>query len=97
MPLRGVKGVLNVAALGSLFTEAPAGEDERQDDRRTSLRYRLGQYDEDPGADRGPDPEHRQLEQADRTTELAAFGVGGRLSDERLDRLPSEHTPPLGR
>ena len=34
---------------------------------------------EDSGAYRGPDPEHGQLEQADRTAELAALLVGVRL------------------
>ena len=47
------------------------GEDERQDDRGPADRHRLGEDDEDAGADRGADAEGDELEQPDRSLELA--------------------------
>ena len=56
-----------------------AGDHERPDHRRPSHRDRLGQDEEDAGADRGADAEHRQLEQTDRPGQLTLAGVGAGL------------------
>ena len=48
-----------------------AGQHEGQDDRGAADRHRLGEDDEDAGADRGADAEQRQLEQPDAALQLA--------------------------
>jgi hypothetical protein len=67
-----------------------AGEDEREHDRRPADRHRLGQHDEDAGADRRADAEQRQLEQADSARQLAALGVRAGLLRVRRDRLAAQ-------
>ena len=61
------------------------GDDERPDDRRPGDRHRLGQDEEDAGADGGADAEHRELEEPDAAGQFAlarlAAGLGLHLDD----------------
>ena len=69
-------------------------EHEGQDDAGPRDRRRRGEDDEDAGADRGPDAEGRQLQQADRARQVAFARVGPRLFRHGGDRLAAQDLLP---
>ena len=76
------------------------GDQERQDDGRAGLGHRLGHREEDSGADRRADTQHRQREDSERSLERLALGAVGhdRRFFRRLDakQFPSERLDHAG-